>query len=93
MGRRKEFIGEVVSNKMKKTVVVRVTRIAKHAKYSRVMKMENKFKAHDEKGACQVGDMVKIVETRPISKDKRFMVGEILKKTQAPAVELKEEVV
>ena len=82
MGKRKEFIGVVVSDKMQKTVVVRVTLITKHTKYSRVAKSFNKFKAHDEKGIAKIGDTVRIEETRPLSKDKRFRVVQILKKAE-----------
>jgi len=80
MGKRKEFIGTVVSDKMKKTIIVRVTRISKHPKYSRLQKKYNKFKAHDEKNAAKIGDRVKIQETRPISKDKRYRLLSILNK-------------
>jgi small subunit ribosomal protein S17 len=91
MGKRKEFIGTVTSDKMQKTCVVRVTRIAKHPKYSRIGKHFNKFKAHDEKNSAKVGDLVRIEETRPLSKDKRFRVVEILKKAPV-GIALKEEV-
>ena len=74
MGKRKEFVGVVVSDKMQKTVVVRVTRISKHVKYSRVAKSFNKFKAHDENGEYHVGDKVVIEETKPMSKDKNWIV-------------------
>lgn len=90
MGRRKEFTGEVVSNKMQKTIIVKVARSARHPKYGRIIKRYNKFKAHDEKGAASIGDMVRIQETRPLSKDKRFRLLEIVKKAQL-VHELKEE--
>ncbi|MDD5254772.1 MAG: 30S ribosomal protein S17 [Candidatus Omnitrophica bacterium] len=80
MGKRKEFIGVVVSDKMQKTVVVRTTRITKHPKYGKIIKKYNKFKVHDEKGAAKTGDLVKIQETRPLSKDKRFRLLKIMHK-------------
>jgi|EPASupsiteSAE347_1022098.scaffolds.fasta_scaffold01111_22 small subunit ribosomal protein S17 len=93
MGKRKEFIGTVISNKMQKTVVVRVMRISKHSKYSRIAKIFNKFKAHDEKGIAKFGDTVKIEETRPLSKDKHFRVTEVIKKvSEAAKIEVKEEI-
>ena len=87
MGRRKEFIGKVVANKMQKTIVVKVVRITKHPKYSRIMKQSNKFKAHDEKNSAQIGDSVRIQETRPLSKEKRFKLMEIVKKANEPVHE------
>lgn len=92
MGKRKEFTGTVISDKMMKTVIVRIMRLSKHPKYGRIMKRYNKFKAHDENNTAKVGDTVKIEETRPISKDKRFRVLEIVKKAKTPNVELKDEV-
>lgn len=93
MGKRKEFTGTVVSDKMQKTVVVRVMQITKHAKYSRVAKTYNKFKAHDETGLAHAGDMVRIEETRPLSKDKRFRVLEVIKKAlPVDKIEIKEEI-
>jgi len=80
MGKRKEFIGMVVSDKMQKTVVVRTTRITKHPKYGKIIKQYNKFKVHDEKGAAKTGDLVKIQETRPLSKDKRFRLLKVMQK-------------
>jgi len=91
MGKRKEFIGEVVSDKMQKTVVVRTMHLARHHKYAKTIKMHNKFKAHDEKGLAKMGDTVKIVETRPLSKDKRFIVKEVLKKNEKSNISLAEE--
>lgn len=72
--------GVVVSDKMDKTVVVRVERLTKHSTYNKVIKRAKKFKAHDEENQCQVGDLVEIVETRPLSKDKRWRVTQILRK-------------
>ena len=82
MGKHKEFTGIVVSDKMQKTVVVKTMHLTRHAKYSKTIKLHNKFKAHDEKGIAKLGDMVRIVETRPLSKDKRFIVKEVLKKAE-----------
>ncbi|MGB9668181.1 MAG: 30S ribosomal protein S17 [Thermosulfidibacteraceae bacterium] len=79
-GRRKVFVGEVVSDKMDKTVVIKVERTLRHPLYGKVVKRRKKFYAHDERNACKVGDIVKIVETRPISKLKRWIVVEILEK-------------
>ncbi|MCX5705182.1 MAG: 30S ribosomal protein S17 [Candidatus Omnitrophica bacterium] len=90
MGKRKVLEGIVVSDKMQKTVVVRTVRVSKHPKYSRIMKSSNKFKAHDESGVAKLGDTVRIEETRPISKDKRFRVVSVIKKAEAPHVVLKE---
>jgi small subunit ribosomal protein S17 len=92
MGKRKEFTGIVVSDKMTKTVVVKIMHLSKHPKYGRIMKRYNKFKAHDENNTAKMGDTVKIQETRPISKDKHFRVLEIVKKAKILHVELKDEV-
>lgn len=92
MGKRKEFTGIVISDKMMKTVIVKIMRLSKHPKYGRIMKRYNKFKAHDENNTAKVGDTVKIEETRPISKDKRFRVLEIVKKAKARNIELKDDV-
>lgn len=83
MGKRKEFIGTVISDRMQKTRVVRVMRMAKHPKYGRIVKKYNKFKVHDEKNISTSGDSVLIRETRPLSKDKRFCLVKVLKKAQA----------
>ena len=72
--------GVVVSNKAEKTVVVKVERKFQHPLYHRTVKQTRKFMAHDEKNTCQIGDVVKIVECRPLSKQKRWMVVEILQK-------------
>ncbi len=90
--KRKIRIGVVVSNKMLKTIVVKVSHLVRHPKYTRVIKHTNKFKAHDEKREAAIGDWVKIMETRPISKDKRWRLVEILKRaSSAPPVPGKEE--
>lgn len=77
---RKVRVGKVVSNKMEKTVVVAVERKVPHALYNKPMVSTKRFKAHDENNECQVGDTVKIVETRPLSKDKCWRVVEILER-------------
>jgi len=71
---KKYFQGVVVSDKMKKTIVVRIDRMKLHAKYQKQYKQSRKFKVHDEKGEYKVGDVVRFVETRPLSKDKRWRV-------------------
>ena len=77
---RKVMIGTVVSDKMDKTVVVAVETSEKHKIYGKVQKRTYKLKAHDEKNECQEGDKVKVMETRPLSKDKRWRVVEIVEK-------------
>ena len=77
---RKVMIGTVVSNKMDKTVVVAVETSEKHKIYGKVQKRTYKLKAHDEKNECQEGDKVKVMETRPLSKNKRWRVVEIVEK-------------
>lgn len=77
---RKTMIGTVVSDKMDKTVVVAVETNVKHKIYSKIQKRTYKLKAHDENNECQVGDKVKVMETRPLSKDKRWRVVEIVEK-------------
>lgn len=89
MGRRKEFTGIVVSAKMQKTVIVRTMHLKKHAKYSKMVKRYNKFKAHDELGTAKLGDTVRIEETRPLSKDKRFRIVELIKKARSQHIEIK----
>jgi small subunit ribosomal protein S17 len=71
---KKQLTGIVVSNKMQKTVVVEVEKLKRHPKYKRIYKVHKKYKAHDEKGECKVGDKVIIEECRPISKEKRWRV-------------------
>ena len=79
-GNRKSRIGVVVSNKMTKTVVVRVERRVANSKYGKIVTQAKNFKAHDERQECKPGDRVRIVETRPLSKDKRWRVAETLEK-------------
>ena len=82
-GRPKTRIGVVVSNKMTKTVVVVVERRMKHGKYGKYMTEKKKYKAHDELQAAKPGDTVRISETRPISKEKRWRVSEIIEKAES----------
>ena len=90
-GRRKEVVGEVVSNRMAKTIVVQVTRKKAHPFYGRVIARNKKFYAHDEKNEAHVGDVVRLEETRPLSKLKRWRLVEIIRKT-ALVPEVKAEV-
>lgn len=83
-GRNKTRVGEVVSDKMQKTVVVAVTRQYMHPKYKKYVRKQKRYKVHDEDNECRVGDRVLIEETRPISKHKRFKIKEIIEK--APVV-------
>ena len=71
---QRQLVGRVTSNKMQKTVVVKVERVFRHPAYGKVVRSANKFKAHDEAGQCKVGDRVEIMETRPMSRDKRWRV-------------------
>ena len=80
-GRRKEVIGNVVSNRMNKTIVVQVIRRKSHPLYLRVVSKAKKFYAHDEKNEAHVGDVVRLEETRPLSKLKRWRLKEIVRKT------------
>jgi len=82
MGKRKEFIGTVVSDKMDKTVVVMVETLVKHPLYGKYVKRRKKYMAHDENNECRVGDKVLIEETRPLSKRKRWRVKQILEKAK-----------
>ena len=77
---RKVMVGTVTSNKMDKTVVVAVETSVRHGVYGKTVKRTYKLKAHDEENTCQAGDKVKVMETRPLSKDKRFRVVEIVEK-------------
>jgi len=90
MGRKKEFSGTVISDRMQKTIIVRITRTKKHPKYSRIIKKYTKFKVHDEKGIAKTGDIVRIQETRPLSKDKHFRLTQVIKKAEI-AHQVKEE--
>ena len=79
---RKEKTGLVVSNKMDKTVVVLVERRLRHPKYGKYVKKSSKFKAHDEQNECQIGDTVRIMEVRPLSKDKCWRLVEIIERAK-----------
>jgi len=89
---RKVRVGVVVSDRMTKTIVVRVDRLARHPLFLRVVKRSTTFKVHDESNSARIGDWVKIMETRPLSKDKRWRLVEILRRgSAAPAVPGAEE--
>ena len=77
-GHRKERIGEVVSNKMEKTIVVEYVARVPHPKFNKIVKRSKKFYVHDEKGEATIGDRVRIIETKPLSKLKRWALDEIL---------------
>jgi len=77
-GKRRSKVGRVVSNKMDKTVVVSVERLRRHPIYKRVVRLSSKFKAHDEENNAKVGDTVRIEESRPLSRDKRWRVVEVV---------------
>lgn len=79
---RRALVGVVTSDKMEKTIVVQVERVARHPLYGKVVKTHKKYKAHDENNEARMGDMVQIRECRPISKDKKFFVEEILKRAE-----------
>lgn len=81
-GRRKVRIGQVVSDKMDKTIVVKVEDFIRHPLYGKRIKRTKKFKAHDEQNTCGIGDKVKIMETRPLSRDKRFRLVDIIEKAK-----------
>ncbi len=88
MGKRKELIGVVVSDKMDKTVVVMVESLVKHPLYGKYIKKRKKYMAHDEKNECKIGDRVMIEETRPLSKRKRWRVKEILERAKVLETEM-----
>lgn len=79
-GNRKTQVGVVVSDKMQKTVVVKVSHLVKHTEYNKYIKRSVKYKAHDEENTCRIGDRVQIIETRPLSKDKRWKVKQVLER-------------
>ncbi|MCK9217370.1 MAG: 30S ribosomal protein S17 [Firmicutes bacterium] len=81
-GKRKGRIGKVVSDKMDKTIVVSIETLVRHPLYKKIIKRTTKFKAHDENNECKVGDKVLIMETRPISKEKRWRLVEILERAK-----------
>lgn len=79
---RKTRVGKVVSDKMDKTIVVLIEDNVKHPLYGKIMKRSIKLKAHDENNACKIGDKVEIMETRPLSKDKRWRLVEVIEKAK-----------
>jgi small subunit ribosomal protein S17 len=81
-GKRKIKIGKVVSNKMDKSIVVAVERLVRHSLYRKYFKKTSKFMAHDASNQCQIGDVVKIMETRPLSKRKRWRLVEVIEKAK-----------
>jgi small subunit ribosomal protein S17 len=83
-GRRKRLVGRVTSSQMQKTAVVVVERTHRHPRYGKVVRVRKKFYAHDEGNACQVGDVVRIVQSRPLSRLKRWVVEEILEQREMP---------
>ena len=91
--RRRTIEGTVLSNKMDKTVVVETYSLIKHPKYGKYFKKYKKLKAHDEKNECQVGDRVELIETAPISKEKKFRVRQIVEKAKGVGIETVEEAV
>ena len=89
-GKHKTRVGRVVSNRMDKTVVVEVETPKRHPLYKKIIRRRVKFKAHDENNRCGLGDVVRIIETRPLSKQKRWRVGEIITKGEVVEVQPKE---
>ncbi len=87
---RKEKLGIVVSDKMDKTITVRVERVSRHPVYNRSIKTATKFKAHDEANTAKLGDVVRIQETRPLSKTKRWRLAEVVKRAAGAGAEEKE---
>ena len=81
-GRRKTRIGKVISDKMDKTIVVAIEDNKKHPLYNKVVKTTYKLKAHDEENTCKMGDTVKVAETRPLSKDKRWRLVEVVERSK-----------
>ena len=79
---RKIRVGKVVSNKMQKTIVVAIEDNVRHPLYNKIVKKTYKLKAHDEENVCNIGDTVKVMETRPLSKDKRWRLVEIIEKAK-----------
>ena len=80
--RRKVRVGTVVSDRMEKTVVVSIERLVKHPVYGRYVRRRAKFKVHDEQNACRVGDVIRFMETRPMSKDKRWRFVEVVERAK-----------
>jgi small subunit ribosomal protein S17 len=90
--KRKVFVGVVVSDKMDKTVVVAVDRLVRHPLYKKVVRKTSKFYAHDENNECRIGDIVEIMETRPLSKLKRWRIVRIIQRAKVPLPVAQEEV-
>jgi small subunit ribosomal protein S17 len=80
--RRKMRVGKVVSDRMDKTIVVSIERLVKHETYGRYVRRRTKFKVHDEKNECRIGDVVRFMETRPLSKDKRWRFVEFVERAK-----------
>lgn len=89
--KRKTMVGRVVSDKMDKTIVVAVQRLARHRVYKRVLRLTSKFKAHDEDNTARVGDRVRIEESRPMSREKRWRLVEVVSRAGAPVEMVSEE--
>jgi small subunit ribosomal protein S17 len=81
-GRKKQLVGKVVSNKMEKTIVVQIEGTMMHTLYKKSVKRSKRVKGHDAKNECSIGDVVRIEETRPLSKDKRYRLIEIIEKVK-----------
>ena len=81
-GKRKIMTGTVVSNSMTKTAVVTIERLVKHPTYGKYVRRRNRFKIHDEKNECKVGDVVRFMETRPLSKDKRWRLLDFVQRVE-----------
>jgi small subunit ribosomal protein S17 len=81
-GKRKVLTGTVVSDKMDKTAVVSIERLVKHATYGKYVRRRNKFKVHDEKNECKIGDVIRFMETRPLSKDKRWRLVDFVQRAE-----------
>jgi small subunit ribosomal protein S17 len=81
-GMRKVLTGKIVSDKMEKTVVVAVESLVRHPLYQRTIRRTKRFKAHDEENSCRIGDKVRMMETRPLSKEKRWRIIEILERAE-----------
>ena len=81
-GKRKVMTGKVVSDSMEKTVVVTIERLVKHETYGKYVRRRNRFKVHDEKNECKVGDVIRFMETRPLSKDKRWRLLDFVQRVE-----------
>jgi len=86
-GRKNEKVGQVVSTKMQKTIVVEVSRRVSHRSYKKIISKRKKFYAHDEEGTARVGDIVRIIECRPLSRLKRWRLGEVIRRAALVGVE------